>query len=220
MEPLQETTPAGAPSVPVPPPVAVRWLHGTFHSWGPLVLLLLGGADKQGEDATASRGAGNEEAPSVGQLRLQHSLGSILVTAWQDWGVPASPWRHPARVPRSGLARWAGGLLAQPCGTRAPPCLDPAASGTGKGFSPAHPTLGTSLHSRTQIPSLGFFLCRGGWRKEETWEGGRSGWRGSPPPHPRAPTPLWAHILTTAEWPRDRPTQQLSAQPPAWGNKP
>lgn len=176
MEPLQETTPAGAPSVPVPPPVAVRWLHGTFHSRGALVLLLLWGANKQGEDTTASHGAGNEEALSRGQLQLQHSLGSVLVTAWQDRGVPASPWHHPARVPRSGLARWAGGLLAQPCGTRAPTAWTLQPLGLGKVFLlPIQHWAHCSTAKPRSLPSAFSSAAEVGERRRRGKEGGRDG---------------------------------------------
>lgn len=100
---------SGASLVPIPLPVAVRWLHGTFRSLGALVLVLQelrAGRNKQEEDAATNRGAGNEETLSTGQLRPRHNLGSVLVTAWQGRGcpcfTPASPGPGPSLRAGSG----------------------------------------------------------------------------------------------------------------------
>lgn len=89
-----------------------------------------------------------------------------------------------------------GGLLTQPHGTRAP-CPDSASSGSRKVFLLPIQHGGTSFHNQTQTPQL-FPPTRRSVKGEDT--GRREvGMARVPPPRPRAPTPLWAHVLINAE---------------------
>lgn len=122
--------------VPRSLPKAVRRLHSTSHSVGTLVHVLqeLGAdGDKQEEEKASSCSDRNEEAQSVGQLQAQHSLGSVLATAWQGKGCPSSTLALLSSGPSLRAGSMNRGGLIQPHGTGAF-CLEPAASGTRKGF--------------------------------------------------------------------------------------
>lgn len=148
------------------------------------------GTGKRKKNAT-SCGDRNEEAQSVGQLQPQHSLGSVLA------GQRVSQ-LHPGTAQLGSLTQgWISGTRAF--------CLGPGTSGTRGGFVlPIQDRAHCSTDEPTPLP-----LALPSAMETRERRHGTKGWgdgEGSPS------TSLWAHILMSSKWPRDRP-RQLSAQP-------
>lgn len=188
---------------------AVRRLHSTSHSVGTLVHVLqeLGAdGDKQEEEKASSCSDRNEEAQSVGQLQAQHSLGSVLATAWQGKGCPSSTLALLSSGPSLRAGSMNRGGSSSPMGPE-PSAWNLQPLGPGKVLSCPSNT-GHIAPQMNLDPFPGHFPLL--WRSGKDMGQREGEMVRAPPPHPEHPH-LSGHTINT-ELPRDRP-RQLSAQP-------